>query len=157
MSNDRSTTNHFDSVMQPFADLWTSCLKQADDTTREYLEGLDGSAEFKNWQRRWFSAMSKSMDSYMRSPEFLKAMKRNTEFAIKAKRQSQDITAELARNANMPTATDISGLFERLHSVEEVILARLGRIEERLQAIEQQAQGGTSRAPSDGRVEESSN
>jgi hypothetical protein len=123
--------------MQPFADFWASCLKQADDTTREYLEGLDGSAEIRNWQRRWFEAMSKSMDSYMRSPEFLQAIKRNTEFAIKAKRQAQDVTAEVARNVNVPTATDISGLFERLHSVEEVILARLGRIEERLEAIEQ--------------------
>jgi hypothetical protein len=34
-------------------------------------------------------------------------------------------------------ASDISGLFERLHSVEEVILSRLGRIEERLQTIEE--------------------
>jgi hypothetical protein len=136
VSDDRTTTNHFDSMMQPFADFWASCQKQADDTTREYLKGLDGSTDVKEWQRRWFNAVSKSMDSYMRSPAFLHAMKHNTEFAIKAKRQSQDITAEIARNVNLPTATDISGLFERLHSVEEVILARLGRIEERLGTIE---------------------
>jgi hypothetical protein len=33
-------------------------------------------------------------------------------------------------------ASDISGLFERLHSVETAILERLGHIEKRLEAIE---------------------
>jgi hypothetical protein len=47
------------------------------------------------------------------------------------------LSKEFARNANIPTASDISGLFERLHSVEEVILGRLGRIEQRLEAIEE--------------------
>ena len=86
----------------------------------------------KSWQRRWFDAVSKSMDAYMRSPVFLQAMKQNTDAAIKIKQQADDLATEIARNANIPTASDISGLFERLHSVEEVILSRLGRIDERL-------------------------
>jgi hypothetical protein len=45
---------------------------------------------------------------------------------------------ELARNFNLPMASDISGLFERLHSVETAILDQLGHIEKRLQAIEEQ-------------------
>jgi hypothetical protein len=77
------------------------------------------------------------MDAYMRSPAFLQTMKQNTDLMIKIKRQSDDLTAEFARNANIPTAADISGLFERLHSVEEAILNRLARIEDRLQTIEQ--------------------
>jgi hypothetical protein len=78
------------------------------------------------------------MDAYMRTPAFLEAMKQNTDLLVKAKRQADDVAAEIARNANIPTASDISGLFERLHSVEEVILGRLGRIEDRLTTIEQQ-------------------
>ena len=38
------------------------------------------------------------------------------------------------------TAGDISGLFERLHSVEEVILQRLDRIDARLKSIEEQTE-----------------
>jgi hypothetical protein len=77
------------------------------------------------------------MDAYLRSPAFLQSMKQNTDSAVKVKRQFDDLASEIARNANIPTAGDISGLFERLHSIEEVILGRLGRIEERLQAIEE--------------------
>jgi hypothetical protein len=130
--------SQFDPVMRPFVDFWSSYLKQADDTTRELLEGLDGNADVKTWQRRWFDAVSKSMDAYMRSPIFLQGIKQNTDAMIKTKQHADDLATEFARNANIPTAGDISGLFERLHSVEEVILNRLGRIEQRLATIEQQ-------------------
>jgi hypothetical protein len=142
MSTDREPKQVFDPIVQPFVDFWTGYIKQANDTTRELLEGLNGNADVKTWQRRWYDAVSKSMDAYMRSPMFLSAMKQNTDALIKAKRHADDLTTEFARNANIPTAGDISGLFERLHSVEEVILNRLARIEERLAVIEQQAGGG---------------
>ena len=87
---------------------------------------------------RWMDAMSKSMDAYMRTPAFLEAMKNNTNAVVKLKMQADDLAKEMARNINMPTTGDISGLFERLHSVEEVILRRLTRIDERLQTVEKQ-------------------
>jgi hypothetical protein len=138
MSAERSTNVAFDPVVQPFVDFWSGYIHQANDTTRELLEGINGNADVKTWQRNWYDAVSKSMDAYMRSPMFLQAMKQNTDTMIKAKLQADDLATEFARNANIPTAGDISGLFERLHSVEEVILNRLERIEERLGAIEQQ-------------------
>ena len=142
MSDDHKAINHFDPVIQPFVDFWSSYAKQANDATRELFEGIDGSADAKTWQRRWFDAVSKSVDAYMRSPAFLQAMKQSMDLSIKTKRQADDFTAEVARNVNIPTASDISGLFERLHSVEDVILGRLSRIEERLTAIEQQTHVG---------------
>jgi hypothetical protein len=136
MSEESSTK--VDPIVQPFVDFWSNYINQANDTTRELLEGINGNSDVKAWQRLWFDAVSKSMDAYMRSPMFLQAMKQNTDFVVKAKRQADDLATEFARNANIPTASDISGLFERLHSVEEVILGRLSRIEDRLKAIEQQ-------------------
>jgi hypothetical protein len=137
MADDRESKNRFDPVVQPFVDFWSSYIKQANDTTRELFEGINGNAGAKTWQRRWYDTVSKSMDAYMRSPLFLQAMKQNTDAMIKAKRQVDDLATEIARNANIPTAADISGLFERLHSVEETILRRLGCIDERLTTIEQ--------------------
>jgi hypothetical protein len=137
MSEERESSTKFDPIVQPFADFWSSYINQANDTTRALFEGLNGNADVKAWQRRWFDTVSKSMDAYMRSPMFLQAMKQNTDFVVKAKRQADDLATEFARNANIPTASDISGLFERLHSVEEAIFRQLGRIDERLTAIEQ--------------------
>jgi hypothetical protein len=142
MSNEREAIGLLDPVVQPFAEFWSSYFDQTNDATRELLADIDGKVGVKTWQRRWADAISKSMDAYMRSPVFLQAMKQNADLLIKAKRQTDDLTAEIARNANIPTASDISGLFERLHSVEEVILSRLGSIEERLKAIEEQIGAG---------------
>ena len=142
MSNERESNVKVDPIAQPFVDFWTGYIHQANDWTRQLLEGINGNADAKTWQRRWSDTVSKSMDAYLRSPAFLQTMKQNTDLLVKAKRQADDMATEIARNANIPTASDISGLFERLHSVEEVILTRLGRIEDRLKAIEQQVGTG---------------
>jgi hypothetical protein len=136
-----------DAVLQPFADFWADYVNRANDMTREMLNGFQENADLKSWQRRWYEAVSKSMDAYMRSPGFLKAMKQNTDAAIKMKLHSDDLANEVARNLNIPMATDISGLFERLHSVEEAILERLGCIEERLEAIEERTVASQGKAP----------
>ena len=125
-------------LVQPFIEFWTSYIRQANENTRQLVENFDGASDVKTWQRRWSDAVSKSMDAYLRSPMFLQAMKQNTDLMIKAKLQTDDLATEVARNANIPTAGDISGLFERLHTVEEVILQRMERIDQRLQAIEAQ-------------------
>lgn len=127
-----------DPVLRPFFDFWMGYVRQADDKTRELFEGFDNGAKFKGWQRQWMDAVSQSMDAFMRTPTFLEAMKRNTDTVVKVKQQVDDWTKEAARNANIPTTGDISGLFERLHSVEDIILEKLTRIEERLQALEVQ-------------------
>jgi hypothetical protein len=138
MPDERKIGGVVDPVIQPFVDFWSAYAKQADDVAREFLGGIENGSEFKSWQRKWSDAVSKSLDAYMRTPAFLEAMKHKTDLAVKLKRQADDFAAEFARNANIPTTNDISGLFERLHSIEEVILSRLGRIEQRLDAIEQQ-------------------
>lgn len=142
MSAQQNTNGSIDPVMKPFFDLWSDYDKQANNVTRELLEEIDNSTNLKSWQRRWNDALSKSADAFMRSPAFLHAMKQHADATIKFKQHADDLAKEVARHANIPTTSDISGLFERLHSVEEVILARLGRIEERLQAIEEQVGTG---------------
>jgi hypothetical protein len=142
MSAEGESNNQFNQVVRPFVEFWSSYINQANDTTRKLLEGVNGNADVKSWQRRWLDTVSKSMDAYLRSPAFLQAMKQNTDLIVKSKRQADDLAREIARNANIPTASDISGLFERLHSIEEVILARLGRIEDRLKTIEAQVAVG---------------
>jgi hypothetical protein len=137
MSTTQDANGTIDPVLKPFFDLWSDFYRQADNAQREYFQGIDNSTNAKALQRRWNDAMSKSADAFMRSPAFLQAMKQNADAVIKLKQQSDDLSKEFARNANIPTTSDISGLFERLHSVEEVILTSLRRIEERLQAIEE--------------------
>ena len=127
----------YDAVIQPFVAFWSEYANQVNDSTREFLDGIDDHVNFKTMQRRWFDAVSKSMDAYMRSPMFLQAMKHQSDAAVKVKLQADDWANEIARNVNIPTTGDISGLFERLHSVEDTILSQLGSIQDRLGTIEE--------------------
>jgi hypothetical protein len=136
MAADGNTNGTFDPVMQPFVDLWSDCFKQANDATRIFLDGIDDSTDLKAWQRRWLDSVSKSLDAYMRSPAFLQAMKHNMDVVTQTKLRLDDVATEVARNSNIPMASDISGLFERLHSVEEIILHKLDHVEARLKSIE---------------------
>jgi hypothetical protein len=138
MSSKSNTNGSVDPVFAPFFDFWEDYVKRTDESTRQFLDDVQESASVKSWQRRWYDAVSKSTEAYLRSPAFLQAMKHNTESAIKAKQQTDDVASEIARNINLPMASDISGLFERLHSVEAAILERLGCIEKRLETIEHQ-------------------
>jgi hypothetical protein len=142
MPGESESGGAFDPVVKPFIDFWSDYVKQANDVARELLEGIDDGTDVKSLQRKWFDAVAKSMDAYMRSPAFLQTMKRNTDTIVKVKRRTDDLATEVARNANIPTANDISGLFERLRSVEETILSQLGRVEQRLQSIEEQMSVG---------------
>jgi hypothetical protein len=134
MSEQRAKTS--DPVMQPFVDFWASYLKDASEATQAMFARGDG-ADLRAWQRRWLDAVSASMDAYMRSPGFLEAMKHNLDHTIQAKVHTDNLTKEIARNLDVPTVSDISGLFERMHSIEDTIVARLSAIEQRLARIEQ--------------------
>jgi hypothetical protein len=140
MAAEHAANGTIDPVVKPFVDFWSDYMKKANDATRDFVDDINGHLSAKSLQRTWFDTVSKSMDAYMRSPVFLQAMKHHADAITKVKQQSDDLVTEVARNANIPMASDISGLFERLHSVEEVILSRLGRIEERLQAIEERVE-----------------
>jgi hypothetical protein len=124
-----------DPCVQPYLDFWTSYMNQAAESTRGMLENAGGGADPRALQRRWLEAVSRSMDAYMRSPLFLNAMKQNMDAVVNAKLQADDLNREFARNANIPTAADIAGLFERLRSVEDAIVSRLAEIDERLKII----------------------
>jgi hypothetical protein len=126
----------------PFATFWSSYLEQADVQSKAMLECLQELGDPKQFQRRWLDAMSRSFDSYMRTPAFLEAMQRHMKLMTDMKAAQDMVFQDVARHAGIPLASDIFGLFERLHSVEQTILNRLKAIEERLGAIETQLSAG---------------
>ena len=124
-------------LLEPYRAFWADCFKQATGAANGIVEAATGAAiNPRAWQRRWLEAVRASMDAYLRSPTFLRAMKQNMDMIIKTKLQADDFAKEFARNANLPTASDVTGLFERLRSLEEEILSRLTEIDRRLATIE---------------------
>ncbi len=137
MSEKTASTAGADPIVQPYMDFWTGYFNQAAESAQKMFQSAIGGADPRAAQRRWLEAVDRSLDAYMRSPAFLSAMKQNIDFATKAKLRMDDLHKEFARNANIPTATDIGGLYERLRSVEDMILSRLAEIDERLEVAGQ--------------------
>jgi hypothetical protein len=133
---------NFGPLLEPYREFWVDCVERASATARQMFQTATGAdADPRAWQRRWLEAVAQSMDAYLRSPAFLRAMKQNMDTIIKTKLQADDFAKEVARNANLPTASDVTGLFERLRSTQDAILARLAQMDRRLEAIE----AGTNR------------
>jgi hypothetical protein len=140
---DKEMASQHEAVVQPFVQFWTKYVEEVNENSRRMMEAVNGNADFDVWRRCWLDALTQSLDAFLRSPAFLKGLKHNMDAVIMAKSQVNDSTQEVARNAGAPMINDISSLFERLQSIEETILRRLGTIEGKLQDIEQKInQGG---------------
>jgi hypothetical protein len=87
-------------------------------------------------QRRWLDAVAQSVESFMRTPAFLGAVKQNLKVMTDLKVFQDQLVKGAARQVGLPLADDISGLFERLDSIEREVLTRLGAVDSRLKAVE---------------------
>lgn len=133
-------------MMRPLMDLWSQIAKEtagfAWQTDAQPANLLNPSRYLRDWERRWMDAMSDSLDVYLRSPQFLDWMRHQSDLAVKTKQQSDNVTKEFVRNAGIPTANDISGLYERLHSFEDSIIRHLDtELRERMREMREQIGG----------------
>jgi len=115
---------------------WTQWLEQSTRGTQAMLEAMQAASDPQQAQRHWVDAVSHSIEDFMRTPVFMEAMKRNLKMTTDLKRLQDQTLQGAARHLGQPMAADITGLFERLNSTEQTIVARLRAIEERLKAVE---------------------
>ena len=120
----------------PFAAFWTNYLEQTDANGKAMLECFQTLGDPQQLQKRWLETLGRSLDAYMRSPAFLEAMQRNLKVMTDVKSLQDQVVQDVARHIGVPLASDVYGLFERLHSVEQTILKQLKAIDGRLTAIE---------------------
>jgi hypothetical protein len=129
-------TNQKESGGQTPFDFWSKCFEQSAEQMKMLLSCATDTCDPAALRRRWLDDLSKSLDAYMRSPVFLEAMHRNFEAVTQFKSLTEDWARDASRATGIPRITDISGLFERLQIGQEMILARLTAIEQRLDALE---------------------
>src|SRR5262249_1333384 len=136
MTQTNEAANGADPVVQPLLDFWSKYVEQSQEQMKVLLDGVSGVGDPAALRRLWLDSLSKSLESYLRTPAFLEGMRRNLEVMTHLKGNAEDIAQEVARNAGIPRLGDISGLFERLQIGQEAILARLTGIEHRLERLE---------------------
>jgi len=139
MSTDSKSEPTPDAAADPATALfsfWTQWLEQSTRGTQAMLEAMQTASDPQQAQRHWVDAVSSSIEDFMRTPVFMEAMKRNLKMTTDLKRLQDQTLQGAARHLGQPMAADITGLFERLNSTEQTIVARLRAIEERLKAVE---------------------
>ncbi|MFO0909237.1 MAG: hypothetical protein U0794_12955 [Isosphaeraceae bacterium] len=129
------------SITNPFLDLWTKYLEQSGSHSKAMFDGLQSIADPQKLQQKWLDIMAENLDRFMRTPAFLESMKQNLKVMTDLKRMQDQAIEDTARHLGAPLASDIHGLFERLNGIEQAILAKLGSIESRLDALESRRKG----------------
>src|SRR5512135_211840 len=118
------------------AAFWTQWLEQSSRSTQTLLEAMQATGDPKKVHQHWLDAVAQSLENFMRTPAFLEAMKQNLKVVTDLKGLQNQIVQGTARELGMPLADDITGLFERLNSVEQKILTRLGALDSQLSTVE---------------------
>jgi hypothetical protein len=136
MTQNSTPTNGQDLGLKPLLDFWSDWIGQSQEQTKALLEGFREVGDLAALRRLWLESLANSLDTYMRTPAFLEAMRQHFEVMTHLKSNAEDTAREVARATGLPRIADISGLFERLQIGQEAILARLAGIEHRLEVLE---------------------
>ncbi len=103
---------------------------------------MQGGKSLEQLHNQGLAALNQSLDSFMRTPVFLEVLKQSLKRMIDLKLMQDQMTQAVCQQTGMPTATDVTGVFERVHSAEQTILKQLAKLDERLQAIEKTLNSG---------------
>ena len=139
--NIHASNSNNEPPLGPLLDFWTECIENNQEHVKVLLDSMTGNADLATLRRRWLESLAHSLDSFMRTPVFLEAMRRQFEALTTVKSTAEDLVQECSRNYGIPRIQDISGLFERLKTTQETILMRLAAIEARLAGLEKQGSG----------------
>ncbi len=137
-SND-APSGRQDTVADSLLNFWSKCIEQNAEQTEDMVKYFRGESDLPGLRRMWLESLSKSLDTYMRSPAFLQTMQRNLETAVQMHSLAEGWARGLTQSTS-PQIPDPSGIFKSLLDVQQAILDRLSAIEKRLAALEKQAE-----------------
>jgi len=144
MSSDKSN-NSVSSAADPardFLEFWRNYFEQTAIQTRILLEGMQGGKSLDQLHTQGLESLSQSLDGFMRTPPFLEVLKQSLKRMIDLKQTQNQMSQSIVQQTGLPLAADVTGVFERVHSAEQTILARLAMLDDRLKAIEKTLNSG---------------
>jgi len=115
---------------------WGPCWEGMNRQTLAWMDVLRTVGDPRAIQARWLETVGTGLETFMRSQAFQEVMKRHLKAITDAKALQDQVAQALADVFGFPRVDDISGLFERINSVERTILGNLKGIEARLGAVE---------------------
>jgi hypothetical protein len=125
-----------------FLEFWRNYFEQTAIQTRILLESMQGGKSLDQLHNQGLASLSQSLDSFMRTPAFLEVLKQSLKRMVDLKQMQDQVSQTVAQQTGLPLTADVTGVFERVHSAERTILARLAALDDRLEAIEKTLNSG---------------
>ena len=93
------------------------------------------------------TALAQSWDEFMRSPQFLDAMKQWMEQAITFRKMTTDFLTKMRNDVQAPTRDDTDSLMLNIRHMEKRVLDRLEELSAAVAALKQEGKRKPARSP----------
>jgi hypothetical protein len=118
------------------ADLWCGFFEYFERQNQAALSYFEAISDPRMLRKRWLETMSAAIDSYMRSPAFLRGMAASLQNLSSQKAAQDEISAAWAHHLGIPLARDVHEVADTLRRTSATLQLHLKQIEERLSHIE---------------------
>ena len=145
-----STENPFEKAAA-FQKIWMETFTQMAQSGLSFSPDSTPPELLRQMRSGIFSALSKSWEEYMRSPQFMDSMKGMMDKAIAFRKMGNDMLTKAHHSMQGTARSDIDDLMQAIHIMETRILNRVEEVSTRLDELEQKSNGrprnGTAKRP----------
>jgi hypothetical protein len=133
---DQYSGNAFGSATDPFTKFWTDCVSQMTGAGFTPTPPQVSEDAMKQMRRAFFDAWAHHCEEFMRSPAFLEGMKKSMDGALAFREQLNEFMTKALHEAQAPARSDTDSIMLVLRSLEERVLDRLDRLEEKVASLD---------------------
>ena len=133
---DQYSNNPFGAAADPFTKFWTDCVSKMTGAGFAPNPPQVSDDAIKQMRRAFFDAWAHHCDELMRSPAFLDGMKKSMDGALAFREQLNQFMTKALHGAQAPARSDTDSIMLVLRSLEERVLDRLDRLEQRVASID---------------------
>ncbi len=123
----------------PFTQFWTDAMGRMAAAGAASAGSNPDPAE--QMRRTFFSALAEYSDQYMRSEQFLKAMKQTLDNSLALKQQINQFLTQSLQSAQMPSRSDTDHIVLLLRGLEDRVMGKLEELSNRVEALEAHRNG----------------
>jgi hypothetical protein len=144
---DQYSGNPFGAAADPFTKFWTDCVSQMTGAGSAPNPPKVSDDAMKQMRRAFFDAWAHHCDEFMRSPAFLDGMKKAMDGALAFREQLNEFMTRALHEAQAPARSDTDSIMLVLRSLEERVLDRLERLEQRVASIDGASESKPAHSP----------
>ena len=118
----------------PFTQFWTDTMGRMAGAGAASSKSVPDPTE--QMRRAFFTSMAEYSDQYMRSEQFLKAMKQTLDNSLALKQQINQFLTQSLQSAQMPSRSDTDQIVLLLREMEKRVTGKLEELSDRVASLE---------------------